>query len=110
MKMATFGVFLNELLIVAAARPGRNGRREGTEGRICINGQILCRLGITETVCETVLINRTAVVRDPYARWCGRGEAVRPLPIPIRGKNKNANKIGIGFHFNIDIIWMRQVQ
>ncbi len=20
---------------------------------------------------------------DPYVRWCGRGEAVRPLPIPI---------------------------
>ena len=29
-------------------------------------------------------LTRTAVVRDPYARWCGRGEAVRPLPIPIR--------------------------
>src|SRR5918996_518210 len=28
--------------------------------------------------------NRTAVVRDPSARWGGRGEAVRPLPIPIR--------------------------
>ena len=23
------------------------------------------------------------VVRDPYARWCGRGEIVRGLPIPI---------------------------
>jgi hypothetical protein len=23
---------------------------------------------------------------DPYARWCGRGGAVRRLPIPIRGK------------------------
>jgi hypothetical protein len=23
-------------------------------------------------------------IRDPYVRWCGRGEAVRPLPIPIR--------------------------
>jgi hypothetical protein len=22
--------------------------------------------------------------RDPYVRWCGRGEAARPLPIPIR--------------------------
>ncbi len=22
-------------------------------------------------------------IRDPYVRWCGRGEAVRPLPIPI---------------------------
>jgi hypothetical protein len=23
-------------------------------------------------------------IRDPYIRWCGRREAVRPLPIPIR--------------------------
>ena len=23
-------------------------------------------------------------IRDPYVRWCGRGEAVRPLPIPIQ--------------------------
>jgi hypothetical protein len=23
-------------------------------------------------------------IRDPYVRWCGRGEAARPLPIPIR--------------------------
>jgi hypothetical protein len=22
-------------------------------------------------------------IREPYVRWCGRGEAVRPLPIPI---------------------------
>ena len=29
------------------------------------------------------LIRRTAVVRDPYARWCGRGGAVRRPPIPI---------------------------
>jgi len=28
-------------------------------------------------------ISRTAEVRDPYARWCGRGEAVRLPPIPI---------------------------
>ena len=26
--------------------------------------------------------------RDPYVRWCGRGEAVRPLPIPIRSSDK----------------------
>ena len=30
-----------------------------------------------------ILPNRR--IRDPYVRWCGRGEAVRPLPIPIRG-------------------------
>jgi RNA-directed DNA polymerase len=23
-------------------------------------------------------------IRDPWVRWCGRGEAVRPIPIPIR--------------------------
>jgi hypothetical protein len=28
--------------------------------------------------------DRTAAVRDPYARWCGRGGAVRRPPIPIR--------------------------
>jgi hypothetical protein len=28
-------------------------------------------------------ICRTAGVRAPYVRWCGRGAAVRPLPIPI---------------------------
>ena len=27
--------------------------------------------------------DRTAVVRDPYARWCGRGGAARRPPIPI---------------------------
>ena len=31
-------------------------------------------------------INRTAVVRDPYARWCGRRGIVRCLPIPIMPK------------------------
>jgi hypothetical protein len=29
---------------------------------------------IEHSVEENDLINRTAVVRDPYARWCGRGE------------------------------------
>ena len=29
-------------------------------------------------------LDRTAVVRDPYARWCGRGDAARRPPIPIR--------------------------
>jgi hypothetical protein len=42
------------------------------------------------TVYETDLINRTALVRDPYARWCGRGEVVRPLTIPI-GPHKGTN-------------------
>jgi peptidoglycan/LPS O-acetylase OafA/YrhL len=30
-------------------------------------------------------------VRDPYARWCGRGEAVRPLPIPIMREKRMEN-------------------
>jgi hypothetical protein len=29
---------------------------------------------------------RTAVVRDPYARWCGRGGTVRCPPIPINAR------------------------
>ena len=49
-----------------------------------ITGQILRGDGVAESVRLTGLVNRTAVVRDPYARWCGRGEAARPLPIPIR--------------------------
>lgn len=35
------------------------------------------------------LINRTAAVRDPYARWCGSGEAARLPPIPIITKYKD---------------------
>jgi len=31
-------------------------------------------------------IYRTALVRDPYAGWCGRRGVVRPLPIPIGHK------------------------
>lgn len=50
---------------------------------ICFNGKVFLKFGIAETVCQTGLINRTAMVRDPYAWWCGRGEVVRPLPIPI---------------------------
>ena len=49
---------------------------------IRIAGQIFYKTGIATTVCENVLINRTAVVRDPCARWCGRGEVVRPPPYP----------------------------
>jgi hypothetical protein len=33
-------------------------------------------------------MNRTALVCDPYARWCGRGEAVRLPPIPIMRLNR----------------------
>lgn len=32
------------------------------------NGQILYRLGVAETVCETALINRTAVVRNLFTK------------------------------------------
>jgi len=55
---------------------------------ICTDGKVFCRTGIAETVCETDLVDRTAVVRDPYARWCGRGAAARPLPIPIIAPRK----------------------
>ena len=30
-----------------------------------------------------IVNSRTALVRDPYARWCGRGGAVRRPSIPI---------------------------
>ena len=32
---------------------------------------------------DNQLAIRTAVVRDPYARWCGRGGTARCPPIPI---------------------------
>ena len=40
------------------------------------------------------LIRRTAVVRDPYARWCGRGGAVRRPPIPITKTAQLHNPLG----------------
>ena len=33
---------------------------------------LFCKFRITQIVRKANLINRTAVVRDPYARWCGR--------------------------------------
>jgi hypothetical protein len=40
----------------------------------------------TRTLCACCSSTcRTAAVRDPYARWCGRGGAVRCPPIPIHG-------------------------
>jgi hypothetical protein len=68
---------------------------------ICFNSKILPEFRVTKIACQTDLVNRTAVVRDPYARWCGRREAVRLLPIPIRlaGKNRDEKTIN-----NIDFI------
>jgi hypothetical protein len=43
---------------------------------------------------------RTAVVRDPYARWCGRGGAARRPPIPINDwspSSECARKVTNGF-------------
>ena len=65
----------------SAHGPWRLSRSPGLS--FALPAKYFCNTGITEAVCETVLINRTAVVRDPYARWCGRGEVARPLPIPI---------------------------
>ena len=39
--------------------------------------------------CPANLSNRTAVVRDPYARWCGRGEGASPPAVPIGRMNMN---------------------
>jgi hypothetical protein len=67
---------------------------------IRIAGQIFYKTGIATTVCENVLINRTAVVRDPYARWCGRGggretPSLSRLAAQERGHNFN-NDIEVG--------------
>ncbi len=40
--------------------------------------------GKHETGNYNISTHRTAVVRDPYARWCGRRDVVRYPPIPIR--------------------------
>jgi hypothetical protein len=53
---------------------------------IALPGQYLDRLGVPRLSqrsrrCGTPPNRR---IRDPYVRWCGRGEAVRPPPIPIR--------------------------
>jgi len=37
-------------------------------------GPLLCEPRITETVYRINLINRTAMVCNPYAWWCGREE------------------------------------
>jgi hypothetical protein len=50
---------------------------------ICIAGEIFREFMAAKTECQIDLVNRTALVRDPYARWCGRRGVVRPLPIPI---------------------------
>ena len=39
---------------------------------LCIDCTLFCIFGATQLVAKTGLIIRTAVVRDPYARWCGR--------------------------------------
>ena len=50
---------------------------------ICFACEIFCKAGIADAVHRNDLINRTDVVRDPYARWCGRRGVARLLPIPI---------------------------
>ncbi len=48
---------------------------------VCTPCKIFCKSGAAEAFYQIDLINRTAVVRDPYARW--RGGAARLLPIPM---------------------------
>ena len=47
----------------------------------------LARPPSTPGLCPS-LTRRTAVVRDPYARWCGRGGTARCPPIPIIGASR----------------------
>ena len=78
-----------------AASEGPNGSRKGlnersSHAKLSV-GYALDPVKLMFRDCKKTLrlvsladqINRTAVVRDPYAQWCGRGEVVRPLPIPI---------------------------
>ena len=64
------------------ARPWRNG-----SWRRCARGKTVKLRGskFARTRAVPVSTGRTAVVRDPYARWCGRGGTVRCAPIPIEG-------------------------
>jgi UDP:flavonoid glycosyltransferase YjiC (YdhE family) len=57
--------------------------RPQSEIRLCIAREVLFDSGVTETVCYAELVNRSAVVRDPYARWCGREEAP-PYPDNVK--------------------------
>src|SRR5882672_296496 len=42
--------------------------------------------------------DRTAVVRDPYARWCGRGGTVRCPPIPMVPGMLNSSEVKVQPH------------
>ena len=50
---------------------------------LCITGKVFRRHGVAQAVYQIDLINRTAMVRDPYAWWCGRRGVVKLPPIPI---------------------------
>jgi hypothetical protein len=57
---------------------------------IALPGRYVDRLGLSRLPrcphhCNTSPNRR---IRDPYVRWCGRGEVVRPPPIPIRPTGK----------------------
>jgi RNA-directed DNA polymerase len=52
---------------------------------IALPGRYFDRLGVPHLhrSSHRELHPPTRPIRDPYVRWCGRVEAVRPLPIPI---------------------------
>jgi hypothetical protein len=76
--------------IAVASLPGTRPNRRTVRGasatarrcarrcRHVTSGTWGCRSWRHDELCD-----RTAVVRDPYARWCGRRGAVRLLPSPI---------------------------
>lgn len=43
-------------------------------------------------------------VRDPYARWCGRRDAVRRLPIPIMFSREVCDMFGNLFFLIIGLV------
>ena len=52
--------------------------------------------------------DRTAEVRDPYARWCGRGGAARRPPIPIFGTKELCRASAAVRQRSQNGLWMTQ--
>ena len=55
----------------------------GGDGRIAGKAVQVKQGNVRKPIANKIDLTRFSVVRDPYARWCGRRGAARPLPIPI---------------------------
>jgi hypothetical protein len=67
---------------------------------LCAAYTVCCKFRFTSLVRKTNLINRTAVVRDPYARWCRR-EGPRGLFLSRLGVQMKHNS---HYDFELNII------